>query len=119
MGQSTDAYLVYGIQDESGDNDGSWEISVNGRAVLASSEVDNLLEERFDCGLLSHCSCEYPMWILHPLSEDMKFIAKRGNPTMIEKLPIPSFKDIAGLQDAAKFLGWEGEPGWFLASDWC
>lgn len=132
MGQSTDSILVYGIPLEEGvelefleDFDGDFEDFVDNQNGMNWRD-DGFKEceaarKAFPVTLVRHCSCDYPMYILAlPGTETT---ASRGYPQKIEALPeisqalidkLIAFADNYDLVDS-----FEGEPGWYLCSDWC
>jgi len=132
MGQSTDGILVFGIPLEEGvelefleEHDRDFEEFVDAQTGVNWREAGfPAVEEArkaFGITLVRHCSCDYPMYILALTGTETT--ASRGYPQKIESLrDIPqqqidkliAFADSYDLTDS-----FDGEPGWYLCSDWC
>lgn len=121
MGQSTDAYLFFGVTDtECGD----WDYSIKEIAKAIGLELDesdydaltNGLPEGLSHG--THCHIDAPM---HMIYIDVTYKnAWRGSPTRFDYLPdmqedFPELIQV--LKEYAKKLGWEA-PSWMIASNW-
>lgn len=132
MGQSTDGILVFGIPLEEGvelefleDFDNDFEEFVDAQTGKDWKEVGfkevEAARQEFGITMLRHCSCDYPMYILAITGTTTT--AYRGNPQKIEKLVDVSQEQIDKLTAFAEQYGFtdafEGEPGWYLCSDWC
>jgi hypothetical protein len=121
VGQSTDAILCYGIPLE---EDYDFDEAFSGKIKDEDLEEDYIsgwtaseyLEKETDCVLISHCSCDYPMFILSV--EESKIRAWRGDPKEVTSLDVkPEWNE--KIQKVADLMGLSGKPGWWLASDWC
>ncbi|MFA5025081.1 MAG: hypothetical protein WC503_01040 [Candidatus Shapirobacteria bacterium] len=142
MGQSTDAYLYYGIQLEEGyelpwqkeiDEELYWEdFYANEMGVFHPIEeydenTKSIYKEYWDkkrvlikeckCEVDSHCSCDYPIYYVC-IKESVKH-ASRGCPTIVESLDVGENWNSL-LEDFCKImeLPYE-EPKWWLSSMWC
>jgi hypothetical protein len=120
MGQSTDAYLFYGLdvldhevgmvpgvfdRDRENEDDGIGEYDL----VAAFAESRGLQYG-------THCSGGYPVHYLCTV----EMMAYRGSPTRVHELPAVSPEDHAKLGAAAEDLGLDASSiGWWLASWWC
>lgn len=148
MGQSTDAILAWGIQfeekkaipweeaaeragyDDPLDDDAMAYLLCGLDKPKASYKDDAEVHREYwdakraalkECPveLISHCSGEYPMYMLAISSSEKK--ARRGYPQAID----PNFLEIQDgwleeFVEACKKLGIENpEPKWWLQSDWC
>ncbi len=138
MGQSTDAYLFYGLT--AGDEEGGYPDSVvEQHPVIVEDWEDDAefdydatkafhkkLKDEFGVSFDTHCSCDYPMPFLHVImnKEDDYYTAWRGSPIKVDTHMTSMQRRHWDLQlsEAAEFLGWpedHRDPGWWLASNWC
>ena len=119
MGVSTDGILVFGIPLEEG-------VEFPEVANFDDDFEEYLYQKRrddpnFPVELVSHCSCEYPMYILAIAGTE--FSASRGYVQKIDNLPtvtetqIDQLRAFAEAHDLDDWL--DGEPGWYLCSNWC
>lgn len=116
MGQSTDAYLFYGISaDDLEDMDdilktlGYPDEGGDSFNALNAFLPDGLEQE-------NHCSCDYPIPAICIAST--KKWAWRGNPTRFDELPPVDEKLKQTLTEYAEKLGWD-PPSWMIVSMWC
>ena len=132
MGQSTDAYLVYGIP-VADEYEGSDNIEINGEEIeistmlvrLAGHDPDKIgyleqsaIEKASPLGMVRHCSDDYPMFILG-IKETYQS-ASRGELAEIDPEIFRGDTD-AWNQQLHKFadhFGLECEPKWYLVSYW-
>jgi hypothetical protein len=117
MGQSTDAYLFYGISaDDEEDIDDI--IKTLGFEPGECNDSFEALNQFLPDGLEqeNHCSCDCPIPAICIAST--KKWAWRGNPTRFDELP-PVDEDLKRiLTEYAEKLGWPA-PSWMIASMWC
>lgn len=130
MGQSTDAYIWYALECEN-ENESDLPDSVSAKLrglipELSGDDVDsweytdraNKLLEPLGCAITSHCSCDYPVYVL--AIKDSEVRARRGYPKRLDCLLVgEDWQD--KLRRAAELIAWpsKGEPTWLLASMWC
>lgn len=136
MGTSTDAKLLYGIPLEEGafddfdedEDDGTTEHSGPSWMAFSGRAEDG-------CTLESHQSKEVPRYFVCPdgartyakaSSDDIaktgRLVAWRGHPICVtaKRLdPHPEWDALLRAFVAKHGLKVVGEPGWYLASDWC
>lgn len=114
MGQSTDAYLFFGIEaaEEMTEED-------LGKALGIERDKDDWewLNHALPEGLIydthCHCECQIPFICI----ESTFKTAWRGNAVRIDGLPELDVKLVAKLNELNKKLGWKS-PSWYIASDW-
>lgn len=136
MGTSTDAILIYGVMlsdfDEeqyeelpfAGEEDDDFDDFILRRAGVPTYgqeghcfKKSREAVEKFPLTLVSHCSGEYPMWILG-IKETYKR-ASRGHPvTLNGSLPTIPNDGVLVLQAFCEEFGIEFVPDWILCSDW-
>lgn len=116
MGQSTDAYLFYGISaDDTEDMDDILKtLGFEPDGGDSFEALNTFLPEGLEQE--NHCSCDYPIVAICIAST--KKWAWRGNPTRFNKLPEVDEKLKQTLTEYAKKLGWP-PPSWIIASMWC
>lgn len=132
MGVSTNGILVFGIQlpeeetpDFLEDFDGDFDSFLNSLSGLPKwreeghdFEKDRAFRESFPVDLLSHCSYDYPMFILAVRGTEKT--AYRGDPKIIDPSSLVVSPD--KIEELRKFcdeydIEWE-EPKWYLCSMW-
>ena len=121
MGQSTDAYLFYGISADDTED-------VADIAKALGEKIDDELDlpsDSFEAlntflpeGLEqeNHCSCDYPIHAICIAST--KKWAWRGNPTRFDELSEVDENLKMILTEYAEKLGWPA-PSWMIVSMWC
>ena len=130
MGVSTDALLFYGIEVKNEDGENS-DLSDEDLAKffgipyeeveMSDESVTELIETLLADSPLelgTHCSCDYPMYILHLKAHQHR--AWRGEPVKLDKdtlfvAPVDNEEATAWCRER----GIEWAPDWLLASNWC
>lgn len=141
MGQSTNAMLVFGVEL---DEENAVNIALLKRAYQKLGIIDKFedcldeemddddeylsdvpwdlvkhLENFFGLTIETHCSDEYPMYILCLKGAPFNRTANRGNALVIDDpLPKPNDLQMTQLKNIMNILEAEGEPSWLLASYW-
>ena len=119
MGQSTDAYLFYGI--ESGDEHTDRREVLETLGLLKEGDeeddyydIDDWLPEGIKGD--SHCSGDYAIPLI--CIEETYMSASRGYPHKFDKLPEVNKEKAKLLAEYAEKLGWD-PPSWMIVSMWC
>lgn len=124
MGQSTDAILAYGyILPDDVQDDVDWADSDSDDYEGFEEESEKRLKAAGVNGvhMTSHCSHDYPMYVLATSTTT----AWRGSPRIVDPLDMVTEPDAgdwdAKLRAGMALLGLTSEmpaPGWILCSDW-
>lgn len=137
MGQSTDALIAFGFdlgedleafehlegfEDDPDDFiEKAMGIPEYGDPTRPSYDEVEKLRQAYPVELIRHCSCDYPMYFLAVTGT--KKLASRGSPVVIDTLNMA-----VPLDRFNAFMAWcvehgidvpEGDPRWYLFSDWC
>jgi len=130
MGQSTDAILVFGVHvpdsedlryselsfAAEGDEEFEDTICRLAGASDRSYTERNAIAEAHPLTVVSHCSGDYPMWIVGLRSTLLR--ASRGYPVDFSNLPEVNHFHVAALREFMTEHGIDGTPTWILCSDW-
>ena len=137
MGTSTNAILVYGVAlhdfDEEqfhalpfsdGDEDDDFDSFIARRAGIPTRgeegyDYKNIMAatEAYPLSLVSHCSLEYPCWVLGVKATEKT--AHRGHPVLLGgSLPKIPNDGVRELKAVCEEFGIEFVPDWVLCSNW-
>jgi hypothetical protein len=120
MGQSTNAYLFYGIESDDEHTDRREVLETLGLLEKGDDEDDDYydMDGWLPEGIKgdSHCSGEYSIPLI--CIEETYMSAWRGYPQRFDKLPEVDEEKAKLLAEYAEKLGW-APPSWMIVSWWC